>query len=219
MEPNLIDGRLDRSAPTVGAALSDADVRIMLFNARPVARVRRRRRSLRVGATAGVVAVLLSGGGVAFAQANGWWWTPTTWAPRYEQPDASFSTTLPSGRVCEVRAIAVAASGGRTGGEVNVAFREWLKSADLKTMLDLPSARAEVAQEAAQSPDQTVALGPEGLLMDVPRPPTTRTADDVQAEVIQYAARDVLMKEADALSMDFSRSTFNLVIKCDPVAQ
>lgn len=55
--------------------------------------------------------------------------------------------------------------------------------------------------------------------MDVPTPPSTRSPDDVYANVIQIALRNALMKEATKLSMDFDTSTFNAVIKCEPVAQ
>lgn len=218
MEPDRLNHLLDRSAPPVGAEPDDVDIRIMMRRAKREAQRGTKGRKLRISVAVGLSAALLAGGGVAVAQSIGW--SPDTWAPRYESPDASFPVTLPSGRQCDVRAIAVSAKNNdRQSADVNKTFQDWLKKTDLRAALNLPAAHAEDARLAAESPDQTVVLGPEGLLTDVPTPPSTRSPDDVYANVIQIALRNALMKEATKLSMDFDTSTFNAVIKCEPVAQ
>jgi len=218
MELDAIEDCLDCSAPPVGAPLADARVRAMMRTSKKRARTGPRQGKLRAGATIGVAAALLAGAGVSVAQTIDW--GPQRWLPRYETPDASFSTTLPSGRACEVRAIAVAADGNdRTGAGVDPRLRDWLRQTDLKQVLDLPAARAEDSSRAASSADQTVELGPEGLLMDVQKPPSTRTPDDVEANIIQLALQNAILKEATSLKLDLRISTFNAVIKCDPVTQ
>lgn len=218
MRPDSLDDLLDRSAPRVSARLDAPDIRTMMRYAKKTAKRSAKGYRVRVGVIAGLSTILLAGGGVAVAQSIGW--SPHTWAPRYEQPDASFPVTLPSSRTCDVRAIAVSATDVvQPRRDVNEKFRDWLKSTDLQSVLNLSAARVEDARMAAESPDQTGVLGPEGLLMDVPKPPDTRSADDVYATVIQIAVRNALLKEAATLHMSFDASTFNAVIKCDPVAQ
>ena len=214
---DAVEDRLDYSAPPVGGPLSDAQLRATMRRARKRARRDPHHRWLRPGVTIGLIAALLAGTGVAVAQTVGW--GPRTWLPRYESPDASFSTTLPSGRTCEVRAVAVSADGDRPASRAQSQLRDWLSRANFPQSLDLAGARREDAARAAALPDQTVALGPNGLLMDVPRPPSTRTPDDVQANVIELALENAIVKEAAILKVDLRTSTVNAVVKCDPAAQ
>lgn len=213
MSPDLIDDLLDRSAPATRAA-DAAHVDAMIADAEQHARPRRPRRRVTIGIAAGVAALFVAGGGVAFASGL------IDWQSRYESPDASYPVTLPSGRQCEVRIIAVGAEDNdRTSPQASAELKKWLSDADLVSGLDLTAARAEDARQAAESPDQTVVIGPEGWLMDSPQKPGTRSADDVYAHIVDIAVRTEVLAEVGDLGLDLRTSTFNGGIRCETAGQ
>ncbi|WP_144874004.1 hypothetical protein [Microbacterium sp. 1.5R] len=215
MDFDVVEDRLNRSAPPVGAPLADARLRAMFDESQKRVRIVPRRKGLRVGAGIGVAVALLAGAGAAVAYTSEW-----GWFPRFDEPDAAFLTTLPSGRVCEVRAVAVDGFGtDPQGADVDPRMREWLESTDFEQILDLPAARAVDAADAASSPGQTLVIGPEGVLMDVQESPAARTPDDVAANVVRLAMEEAIVREVTSLKVDIRVSTISAVIKCDPVTE
>lgn len=218
MTRDTLDDLLAGSAP----ATRDADpalLRSMVTAARGEGAPKRARHGLRVGLGLGLglTTLLAAGGGVAIAGGL------IEWGPRYENPYNAFAFTLPSGRECETRFI-VEASGGDEGPDQDAArdiersLQAWLQTTDLQGSLNMERARRDVADIDAQSPDQTVVIGPDGWLMDVPQLPSTRTADDLQALVIDRALRSELLDHMTAEGVDLHVWSIIGGVKCAAVA-
>lgn len=196
MTRDQLDDLLDASAP-VARTIASGDVRAMVLDARvQQPRLKRGRKRTAIFAAAGITVGMLVGGGVAVASGF------VTWPERYEDPENVVAFDLQSGLHCESRfVIADSMTGEPITTDETAEVRRWLETTDLQQEMDLDAARVLDAQRTAESPDQTVIIGPEGWLMDVPRPPVTRSADDVEATLIDYALDELVYRklvEADA---------------------
>ncbi|MCW3494267.1 hypothetical protein [Microbacterium sp. SSM24] len=123
MTPDLLDDRLDRSAPATHAPRA-ADVATMISEARAqVPRPRRRR----VAVAAGVLAAVLVGGAGVAAATDGF-----TWGPWAQDPVGAVSFSMTNGFDCELRFSEYA--GGSDPGfvaDVNRALEEWYGATDV----------------------------------------------------------------------------------------
>lgn len=206
-----IDDLLDHSAPTLAdrGSARDAALAQMVRDARDTVRPQKRSRR-RVTVFAGLAAaVLISAGGAAVATGF------VNWPERYQEPENVLAFQLSSGRQCESRfVIADAETAEPLRNPDTERVRRWLMSADLRAVMDMDAARARDAQVTRQSPDQTVVIGPEGWLMDVPEPPESRSADDIEARLIDFALDDVIYAELVEAGIDLNDWTILGGIKC-----
>lgn len=216
MTPDTLDDRLDAAAPATQAA-DPAQLRTMIAAARREARPQRTRHGIRVGVALGLTTLLAAGGGVALAGGL------IDWAPRYDNPDNSFEFTLASGRICESRLIVESATGDEgadqdAARDIEQSLRTWLQTTDLQASFDLERAARDDAEIVATSPDQTIVIGPDGWLMDVPQLPSTRSADDVEAFVIDRALRNQVLDHVAAEGVDLHVWSILGGVKCAAVA-
>lgn len=207
-----IDDLLERSAPVLVDRGRDRDSALlqMARDARKTVhppKLSRRRVTLMSGALA---LALVGGGGVAVATGF------VTWPDRYEAAEHVEAFHLASGRECESRfVVADSESGDPLRSAATEEMRRWLTETDLFEMMDLDAARARDAEESAQSPDQTLVIGPDGWLMDVPRPPHARSAEDIEATLINSALRDVIYQQMLKADVPVDEWTVLGGVKCE----
>ena len=211
-----LDQLLDESAP-VGATADPAlrrDLGVMAAEARTAARLRRR--PLRVVATAGLAALLVSGAGTAVAA------SVFDWAPWAREPDLAYPFVLPSGRACEARVAVYDIESIDENGAVTRSdpandsdFARHLRGLDLVDRADVEASIAEVRQRDTSV--SYVAVLPDGSLQDVPATPSGPTEDDVYAAAVSDAVRDIVGAEA-ATFLGGDRYTGDESILCETVA-
>lgn len=207
-----MDDLLDRSAPVLAYRGSGRDAALaqMVRDARDTVRPAKRPRR-RVALFSGALTLALVGGG-GIAVATGF----VTWPDRYEKAENVTAFQLASGRECETRfVVADSETGDPLRTPATDDLRRWLAETDLLAAMDLDAARARDAQEAAESPDQTLIIGNEGWLMDVPKPPETRSADDIEATVINSALRDVIYRKLVDADVPLNDWTILGGVKCE----
>lgn len=206
------DELLDAAAPTLADRGSARDVELaqMVRDARDTVLPPKRSRR-RAGLLSGALALVLVGGG-GVAVATGF----VTWPDRYQTAEHVAAFRLASGRECESRfVVADSETGDPLRTPVTDQMRRWLTETDLFAAMDLDAARARDAEQAAQSPDQTVIIGAEGWLMDVPQPPQTRSADDLEATLIDSALRDVIYRKLVDAGVPLNGWTILGGVKCE----
>lgn len=207
-----LDDLLNRTSPALAdrGSAGDAALVQMVQDARDTVRPPKRSRR-RIGLLSGALAlVLVGGGGVAVAAGL------VSWPDRYKAAEHVAAFHLTSGRQCESRfVVADSETGEPLRTPVTDEMRRWLTQTNLFAALDLGAARARDEEQAAQSPDQTLIIGPEGWLMDVPQPPETRSADDLEATLIDSALRDVVYRKL--IDADIALNDWTILggVKCE----
>jgi hypothetical protein len=193
--PDHLDVLLTDSAPaaTTPSPALRHDLAVMAVEARSASRLRRR--PLRVAATAGLAALLVSGAGTAVAA------SVFDWAPWAQDPDLAYPFILPSGRACEARVAVYDIESVDTNGAVKRSdpandsdFARHLRGLDLIDQADVEASITEVRQRDTSV--SYVAVLPGGYLEDVHAAASGPTEDDVYAAAVSNAVRDVLNAEA-----------------------
>ena len=195
--PDHLDVLLADSAPaeTTSSPALRHDLAVMAVEARAAARLRRR--PLRVAATAGLAALLVSGAGTAVAA------SVFDWAPWAHDPDLAYPFILPSGRSCEARVAVYDIESVDGNGAVTRSdpandsdFARHLRDLDLVDQADVQASITEVRQRDTSV--SYVAVLPGGHLEDVHATAAGPTEDDVYAAAVSNAVRDVVDAEAAA---------------------
>jgi len=195
LTPDHLDVLLTDSAPaeTISSPALRRDLAVMAVEARAASRVRRR--PLRVAATAGLAALLVSGAGTAVAA------SVFDWAPWAQDPDLAYLFILPSGRACEARVAVYDIESIDSNGAVNRSepandsdFARHIRDLDLVEQADVEASITEVRQR--DTTVSYVAVLPSGQLEDVHATPSGPTEDDVYAAAVSNAVRDVINAEA-----------------------
>lgn len=207
-----IDDLLDRAAPTIADRGSARDVALaqMVADARDTVRPPRaaRRRTALTAALVG--AFVIGGGGVAVAAGF------VSWPDRYQSAENVVAFELGSGRQCESRFVVAESETAeplRTPETSEV--HRWLENVDLMAAIDMDAARARDEENAQASPDQTVIIGPEGWLMDVPQAPATRSVDDIEATLLDSALKDVIYQRMVETDVPINDWTILGGVKCE----
>jgi len=213
--PDPLDVLLDGSAPA-GAPDDPAlrrDLGVMASEARTASRSRRR--PVRLVATAGLAALLVSGAGAAVAG------SVFDWEPWAQDPDLAYPFVLPSGRACEARVSVYDVVSIDENGSVqrdpadDSDFARHLRGVDVVGEADV---RAEVAEVRLRDTRVSyVAVTPDGHLEDVPATASGPTEDDVHAAAVSAAVRDALGEEAAAFGRG-DRWTTDEAVLCEAVA-
>ena len=216
LTPDHLDVLLTDSAPaeTISSPALRRDLAVMAVEARAASRVRRR--PLRVAATAGLAALLVSGAGTAVAA------SVFDWAPWAQDPDLAYLFILPSGRACEARVAVYDIESIDSNGAVNRSepandsdFARHIRDLDLVEQADVEASITEVRQR--DTTVSYVAVLPSGQLEDVHATPSGPTEDDVYAAAVSNAVRDVI--NAEAASFDGGHDyTGEESILCETVA-
>lgn len=193
--PDHLDVLLNDSAPaeTNSSQALRHDLAVMAAEAETASRLRRR--PLRVAATAGLAALLVSGAGTAVAA------SVFDWAPWAQDPDLAYPFILPSGRACEARVAVYDIESIDSNGAITRSdpandsdFARHLRNLDLVDQGDVQASITEVRQRDTSV--SYVAVLPEGDLEDVPATVSGPTEDDIYAAAVSNAVRDVINTEA-----------------------
>ena len=124
-----------------------------------------------------------------------------TWPSGFEDPDAGFEFSLPSGRQCEFRmivdpvdqdaAISDPSPDRETSAQVQAEVVSWLRDGDLATRLDLESARVSAQSILAEQRESgmTISISPDGWLEDTAVTSDTLDPDIVEAFAVDRAVR------------------------------
>lgn len=213
--PDHLDVLLDASAPadTTASPALRHDLAVMAARARTASRPKRR--PLRVAATAGLAALLLSGAGTAVAA------TVFDWEPWAQHPDLSYPFVLPSGRACEARVAVydvehVDADGAVTRAPADDSdFAHHIRGLDLVDQAAVQASLVEVRQRDTSV--SYVAVTPAGLLEDVPATASGPTEDDEYAAAVSATVRSALDEQAAAFDGGHDYTTQES-IRCEQVA-
>lgn len=214
MTHDRLDHLLTQSIPPQAARGEQLDgaLQLMIQDAANIAarRVRPRRRSFVGIAAAASTLLIIGGGGVAVAAGL------ISWPDGLEEPDSSYTFTLPSGRACEARLLVTAldplaepSPDDAVHHPVQEEITRWMGDGELSEKLDLVAAEAEVTRIFAEQKavGMTVIIGEDGWLIDAAAAPGTPDADDAQAFVVDRAVRSAIQEHL--VSAGFPEHTWN----------
>ncbi|MFG6475753.1 hypothetical protein ACFXP7_05135 [Microbacterium sp. P06] len=207
-----LDDLLNRSAPAHGETADlHARFSLMVRDAQREAAPTRTPRAWRAAVGAGLGVLLVGGAGAAFASGI------FNWEPWAEDPDISYSFTLPSGIDCETRILidSAPAQGGNGIPTPSVGaeqFRSWAQTTDLFALADVDARLAELEQNGGMPADMApmqpgeqelmVVVEPGGGLDVVPKTDGGPSADDLYAHAVDLAMTDVLTSKSAELGLD-----------------
>lgn len=194
MTTDPIDDLLDRSAPSLvdRGTMTDEAYRQMIREAHDRVGSPRHRRRTMAGVAALVAGTLVASGGVAVAAGL------VTWPAGFENPDAEFAFTLPSGRACEVRMVMETATGEVIDpeiSEVQTEVAQWLQEGDYEGKLEMDRALADANRILAEQEalyGTTILIDEEGWLMDAALADRRPTDDDVYAFAVDQATHNAM---------------------------
>jgi hypothetical protein len=214
--PDHLDVLLNDSAPaeTTSSPGLRHELAVMAAEARTASRLRRR--PLRIAATAGLAALLVSGAGTAVAA------SVFDWAPWAQDPDLAYPFILPSGRACEARVAVYDIESIDSNGAVTRSdpandsdFARHLRDLDLVDQGDVEASITEVRQRDTSV--SYVAVLPSGQLEDVHATASGPTEDDIYAAAVSNTVRYVI--NAEAATFDEGHDyTADESILCEKVA-
>jgi len=211
VQRDSLDDLLDECAPSQSESLNlRTQFVAMAREARREAAPGRASRGWRVAVGAGLGVLLVGGAGAAVAGGI------LNWAPWAEDPDISYSFTLPSGVECETR-ILIDSTPDQAGNGVSTPsagadeFRSWAQTADLYALADVDARLAELERHGGMPADLArTQPGDEGLMVVVtpsgldvvPQTASGPTADDLYAHAVDLAMADVLAAKSTELGLD-----------------
>ena len=212
VQRDSLDDLLNRSAPTHGETANlHPQFSAMVRDAQLQAAPPRQARAWRAAVGAGLGVLLVGGAGAAFASGI------LNWEPWAEDPDISYSFTLPSGIGCETRVLIDSApdQGGNGTPTPSVGaeqFRSWAQTTDLFALADVDARLVELEQNGGMPADLAplqpgqrelmVVVKPGGGLDVVPKTDSGPSADDLYAHAVDLAMTDVLLSKSAELGMD-----------------
>ncbi|MGZ0710910.1 hypothetical protein ACWPKO_21545 (plasmid) [Coraliomargarita sp. W4R53] len=212
IERDPLDDLLNQSAPTqVENVELQSQFATMVREAQREAAPRRTRAAWRLAVGAGLSVLLVGGAGAAVAGGI------FNWEPWAEDPDISYSFTLPSGIACETRVLIDSApdQGGAGIPTPSVGaeqFRSWAQTTDLFALADVNARLAELTQNGGMpadlaplrqgEPQLMVVLESGGGLDVVPKTASGPSADDLYAHAVDLAMADVLESKSTELGLD-----------------
>ena len=172
MDREMLDDLLDASAPA-RPVVDEKDLRLMLADARRVARPSRRYR--RTAIFSGTLALLLAGGAGVATAASGW-----LWGPGLENPDRTYSYTSATWGECEIRYSSVDTYDPTIQGGVDRAVDGWFANTDVEAAAGPFVAKHLAELEAAQAATDQTDIDPRA------------------AEINEWTAHDQALQEAAA---------------------
>lgn len=212
VQRDSLDDLLDMSAPAQGERVDlHSQFAAMVRDARREVAPRRAPGGWRVALGAALGVLLVGGAGAAVAGGIFNW---DSWA---EDPDISYSFTLPSGVECETRLLIDSAPDQADNGVPTPSvgaekFRSWAQATDLFALADVDARLAELEQHGGMPADLAppqlgdeelmVVVEPGGGLDVVPRTESGPSADDLYAHAVDLAMNDVLAAKSAELGLD-----------------
>lgn len=222
---------LDHSAPPAPSTRTETLTAAYAAMAKDAVATRRRSRG-RIRVLAGVGLTVALAGGASAAAASGLF----SWSGWANDPDITYSFTLPSGRQCEERFLinetTTAGDGVQTPSAGGVVLKNWARSADFDALIDVPAEIASLdpadglpraeKEKGMVFPDPSgpdalmvVIREPGGGLDVVPKTAAGPNADDLYATAVDRAFTRLLIEQAAASGANDDWSTA-LQMQCEP---